>query len=344
MKCNSGLLWIVLLMISVSSCISFEKYSIEVYKPADLTLPSEMKKVAIIARNLKYENDTLQNYQVKDYKLVKDINRFDSDSTAIRTCLDSLATSLLSQNRFDSILLVPFDVMPEIKVKEVTFANPDWYKDNADLIHADGLIILDMFSCFYSYNSEKDYTPLANVVTSNIWSLYDFHRQKIIDRYSQVDTLFWDGIDAKGKFHQKWIPEKKAAIPLAAGIVGKNYAKRILPGWSLVYRDIMTCNKPDLKKAAKQASKNEWDDAVITWQKYENSKNKRNKIIALYNLALSFEMNGNIEKALELTSEAAKASSGFFMSMENEVVRKYAVVLNRRQNELTKLQSQNEPQ
>ena len=343
MKHHPRILWFVLLL-SMSSCISYEKYSIEVYKPAELSIPSEMKKVAILARNLKYENDTLQNYQQKSRRLVSDKIKFNTDSLAIKTCIDSLAARLLSQNRFDSIVVVPVGTMPERRVKEVSFAHPDWYKTNAEVAGADGLIILDMFSCFYSYNTSSDYTPEANVITSNIWSVFDAKRAKMIDRYSQIDTLYWDGMDADGKFNKNWIPEKKAAIPLAGGIVGKNYSKRIIPGWSLVNREIMSCKKADLKLAADLAGKNNWDDAVLIWQKYEESKNKRNKIVALYNLALSNEMNGNLEKALEQTTKAAKASSGFFMSMENEMVRRYAAVLYKRQKELAKLQVQHEIQ
>lgn len=343
MNRKSGLLWFVLLL-GMSSCISFEKYSIEVYKPAELTLPAEMKKIAIISRNLKFENDTLQNYQKRNRRLIKDKVFFNSDSLAINNCLDSLAAKLLSQNRFDSIMIVPVSIMPERRVKEIKFANPEWYKNNAVHTRADALIILDMFSCFYSSNDDGNYSPLATVVTTNIWSVYDAKKQKLIDRYAQIDTLYWDGTDDSGKFKKNLIPEKKAAIPLAAGIVGENYSKRVLPGWTLVYRDIMSCKKQDLKQAAELAGKNKWDEAAGIWQKYENSKNTRNRIIALYNLALTNEMNGNIDQALKLTAKAAEASSGFFMSMENEVVRKYAAVLYKRQKELIKLQSQHEPQ
>lgn len=343
MNLKSGLLWFVLLL-GVSSCISFEQYSIEVYKPAELTLPVEMKKIAILARNLKFENDTLRNYQKRNRKLIKDKVLFNSDSLVINTCLDSLAAKLLSQNRFDSIMIVPAGIMPERRVEEIRLANKDWYENNAEHTRADGLIILDMFSCFYSSNDDGNYSPLATVVTTNIWSVYDAKKQKVVDRYAQIDTLYWDGTDDSGKFKKNLIPEKNAAIPLAAGIVGENYSKRILPGWSLVYRDIMTCKKPDLKKAAELASKNKWDEAAGVWEKYVESKNSRNRIIALYNLAISNEMSGNVEKALELTAKAAEASTGFFMSMENEVVRKYAAVLYKRQKELIKLQSQHEPQ
>jgi hypothetical protein len=48
----------------------------EVFKPGAKDLPADMRKIALVARNLKYNTDTLQNYQAKDYRLYKDKVKF----------------------------------------------------------------------------------------------------------------------------------------------------------------------------------------------------------------------------------------------------------------------------
>jgi len=342
MKRKSGLLWFVLLL-SMSSCVSYEKFSIEVLKPAKFSLPLDIQKIAIVSRNLKYENDTLQYYQVKNRQLIKDKIRYNSDSMAVTTCIDSLADKLLAQKQFDSILILPVNSFPVSRVKEIRPGREEWYKNISNKTGVDGLIMLDMFSCFYSYSKSDEYTsPKANVITSNIWTVYNAHEQKIIDRFAQVDTLYWDGTNEDGRYKRLQIPAKKEAIVLAAGVIGENYSKHISHSWTMVYRDIMGCSKPDMREAAKLAQKGKWEDASAIWQKYADSKNKRNKIIALYNLALANEMNGNIDQALELTSQAALASSGVFWSSENEVVRKYSAVLYRRKIEIKKLDAQHD--
>jgi hypothetical protein len=339
MRLKSHLLWFVLLLIA-SSCVSYEKFSMEVIKPPKLTLPTEIHKIAIVSRNLKYENDTLQNYQVKDHKLIKDKIRFNSDSLALITCIDSLASKLMAQNRFDSILIVPVSFFSEKRVKEIRPNKADWYKNLADKTGADGLILLDMFSCFYIQSTENNST--AKVITSNIWSFYDNNKQKITDRFVQIDTLIWDGMDEDGNSKKIRIPGKEAAKSMAAGVIGENYARHIQPTWTMVYRDIMSCSNPEFEKAAKLAQKNEWEEATSIWQKNVESKSKRNRIISLYNLALASEMNGDVDQALKLTSQAANASSGAFRSVENEAVRKYSAVLFQRRTEINKLSSQYE--
>jgi len=340
MKRKSGLLWFVFLLI-LSSCVSFEKFSIEVYKPAELNLTPSVKKIAIISRNLKYEHDTLQNYHVKNHHLVKDKIRFNSDSLAIKTCLDSLSAGLLTENRFDSIWILPNNTFPVNRVKEIRPAKIESYKAISEETGADALILLDMFSCFYSQNDDNS-TPVINVVTSNIWSVYGVREQKIIDRFTQVDTLYWDGMDENGQYKKLRIPDKKNAISLSAGVIGENYAKHILPAWAKVDRNFMLSSKPEFQTAVKLAQNNKWEEAVTIWQAYSDSKNKLHKVISLYNLALASEMNGNLDQAIELTDRAAKVSSGAFMSPENEAVRKYSAVLYQRKNEINKLNKQHE--
>jgi len=342
MKRMSGLLWFVLLF-SMNSCVSYEKFSIEVFKPAKLTLPTDIKKVALVSRSLKYPNDTLQNYQANNYKLVKDKIRFNYDSLAITICMDSLAGCLQKQNRFDNISIVPVNSFSLNRVKEIRPAKNEWYSNLTQKADVDGLILLDMFSCFYS-KSNTNATPIATVITSNIWSFYDSRQQKIIDRFVQIDTLYWDCNDDEGNYKKLQIPEKKEAISLASGVIGENYSKHILPSWSKVYRDIMVCNKPDLEQAAKLAKNNKWTEATVIWQNYVESNNKRDQIISLYNLALSNEMNGEIDQAIQLTDRAAQISSGAFRSAVNEAIRKYSVVLYQRKNEINALNKQHEPQ
>jgi hypothetical protein len=184
---------------------------------------------------------------------------------------------------------------------------------------ADALVILDMFSCFYSYDNPSG-TDEAKVITSNIWSVFYAENQKIIDRHTQIDTLYWSQTDEQGKFKRITIPDKKNAILLAAGLIGKNYYKHILPGWTNVERNFMIVNNPSIKSAVKLAQNGQWADATSIWQSCATDNNKLEKIAALYNLALASEMNGEIQKAIDMTDEAAKESSGIFTGSVNEQV------------------------
>lgn len=340
MSPKTGLLLFSLLL-SISSCVSFKKLTIEIVKPAGYNIPPEIKKLAIVSRNLKYESDTLQNYYVRNNHLIKDKIQFNPDSLARKTCIDSLSFILGKQNRFDSILTFPVNYFPQTKAKKIGPNKADWYKILSKQTNAEGLIILDMFSCFYSYHDQDGSDAVANVVTSNIWTFYDANKQKITDRFVQIDTLYWDGRDENG-IRKTRIPAKKEAITLSSGVIGHNYSKHLIPSWTMVYRDVMDCGNSDLNKAGKLALKSNWEEASAIWKRHLDDRNTRNRIVALYNLALASEMNGDVDGAIELINQAAKASTGFFWSLENEFIRKYAAILYQRKTELKKLSTQYE--
>lgn len=337
MKPINRFFWLILL-VSMSSCVSFQKFAIEVYKPAEVNIPSDIKKVLLVSRNLKYVNDTVQAYYMDDHLLRKDKKPFNVDSLAVTNCLDSLAGRLSKQERFSPVEAVRYEFMPVERVKDVRPASPEWYKNLCIKSGADGLIVLDMFSCFYRrYNNPY---PSAWVITSNIWSVYDANTEKIIDRHPQMDTLIWDGSDENGRSAKYKIPDKRNAITLASGVIGANYSKQLVPNWIKVNRQIMFSNDTELKKAAQLAQKESWADASAIWNKLALSSNNSVKSIALYDLALASEMNGDTDKALQFINQAVSLIIGKGSTDKNDAIRKYATVLSKRQNELNKLKQQ----
>lgn len=337
MKPINRLFWLIILM-SLSSCVSFQKFAIEVYKPAEVTLPADMQKVLLVSRNLRYENDTLQNYYMDGHILRKDKNAFNIDSLAVTNCLDSLAARLSKQKRFSRIEAVRYEFMPVTRVKDVRPAPAEWYKNLCESSGSDGLVVLDMFSCFYRrYN---DPYPSAWIITSNIWSVYDAKTEKIIDRHPQTDTLIWDGSDENGRSANFKIPGKKSAVALASGVIGANYSKHLVPNWIKANRQIMFSNDPELKKAAQLAGKNNWSEASAIWNKLAENSTNTKKTISLYNLALASEMNGETDKAVQFINQAVTLIGGKGRTEKNDAIRKYASVLSKRQSDLNRLKQQ----
>jgi hypothetical protein len=340
MNYKSGFLGICFFVI-LSSCVSYKEFSIEVFKPAKFNIPTDARKIILVSRNLKYKTDTLQNFYQRNNTLVRDKKRINVDSLAVSNCLDTLAARMIKLGNFDSAEVLPFSSFPKQKVSEVRPATPEWYSSLAEKNEADMLVLLDMFSCFYSVKDGYS-SPEAKVVTSNIWSVYNSKTKKIIDRFSQIDTLYWNQLDENGSYKRTNIPDKNNAIILASSVIGENYSKHILPSWTKVDRTYMICSDAEFQNAVALAQKNEWEKAVAIWSRFTESNNKQKQTSALYNLAVASEMNGDVDRAIEYTDKAAKASSGLFLGAANEQVRKYSAILYQRKNEITKLNQQYE--
>lgn len=340
MNLKTGLPGLLLILI-LNSCVSYKEFSVEVFKPAELSIPANTKNIVLVSRNLKYKNDTLQNYYQRNRQLIRDKINLNIDSLAVSTCLDTVASRLTNQGHFEQVQVLPVTTFSKIRVSDIKPAKAEWYKSVAEKSGADVLVLLDMFSCFYSTNAAES-SPEARVVTSNIWSVYNAKNQQIIDRFSQIDTLYWNQLDENGNYQKVKIPDKKNAVMLAAGVIGMNYSKHILPAWTQVKRTYLSCNDPNFQKAMKFAQDNQWEQASRIWSGFVEGKSNLKKASAFYNLAVTSEMDGDIDKAIEFTDKAAKASTGLFLGSVNEQVRRYSVVLYQRKNEINKLNQQYE--
>lgn len=80
------------------------------------------------------------------------------------------------------------------------------------------------------------------------------------------------------------------------------YAEKITPGWKLENRLFYSTGNTDFIKAAKYVRDENWEQAKQIWESYKNSKKWAHSNYAYYNLALAYEMEGNLEKALEYAS------------------------------------------
>lgn len=332
----------IVLLLFLSSCVTLNEFPIEVFQPAKVVLSAEIKNVTLVSRNMKYTNDTLQNFYSKDYRRIKDIIPINIDSISVQACFDSLSLKMQAQKRFSKIMVLPVSSLPVKYVKIITPPSKKLIRKISSDTNADALILLDMYSSFYSvYPNPDNGRSIAKVVTASIWTIYDASKVRIINHTSLIDTLYWDGLDELENYSASRIPNKKAAIKIAAGLAGVNYSKTIVPNWAKVYRNTLSCNQVDFKKAAELAKKNKWEEASALWGKYTESTNKRYKMQALFNLAIASEMNGNIEAAMDMISKASKVSSSPFYATENENIRKYSAVLAKRKIELNKINSMN---
>ena len=54
--------WLLVLTMALTSCTVYKEYTIDVYQPGEIAVTGDVKNIALIYRNFKYTNDTLQHY------------------------------------------------------------------------------------------------------------------------------------------------------------------------------------------------------------------------------------------------------------------------------------------
>lgn len=331
--------WFLGLLLISTSCTVYKEYPIDVFKPCAINIPSNVENIALISRNFKYSNDTLQHYFKDDNMLRKakgDPENLDSILTSY--CLNELALNLKNKNVYNRIHIFPEIFKPHSgpKLPGIDF---DLISKLTTETETDLVISLETFSYFYSeYYAESGVPKPRDVITASVWAVYDPSAKKIIERKTMIDTLFWNANDDKGNYQKNTkLPPRLTALKIASQMAGENYSKRFFASWESVKRMYSIPPLPDFEAAEKYLAKGDWDNAIMLWKRYAADKNEKMAINARYNLALAYEMKDDLDAAILWLTAAQQIASDYRSRDDLKMIAAYQKVLAQRKKEIGRL-------
>lgn len=331
--------WFLAIVLTITSCTVYKEYPIEVYKPGEIAVPSNVKNVALISRNFKYANDTLQHFYKDDNSLKRAKgDPKNLDSVLVGFCLNELAGNLKSKNNFNRIHIFPEVFKPHSSAK-LPALDFDLISKLTTETETDLLISLETYSYFYSENTAGAGVPKSReVVTANVWAVYDPVAKKILERKTVIDTIFWNAYDEQGNLQKNTkLPPRLTALKIASQMAGENYSKRFFASWQTVKRMYSIPPLPDFEAAEKYLLKGDWDNAILLWKRYATDKNGKMAINARYNLALAYEMKDDFEAAGRWLSAAQQIAADYRSKDDMKMIAAYQKILEQRVKEVEKL-------
>jgi hypothetical protein len=333
--------WFLAVVLFAVSCTVYKEYPIDVYKPGEIAVPPNVKNIALITRNFKYKNDTLQHFY-KDNNLLK-IAKGDPknlDSILTNTCLNELAVNLKANKVCNRINIFPEVFKPHTgtKLPSIDF---ELINKLTTASEADLLISLETYSYFYSeYSTEANMPKSREVITANVWAVYDPGAKKIIERKTLIDTVYWNSYDEHGNYDKNSkLPPRLSALKIASQMAGENYSKRFTASWVSVKRMYSIPPLPDFEAAEKYLLKGDWDNAILLWKRYATDKNGKMAINARYNLALGYEMKDDMDTAIQWLTAAQQIAAEYRSKEDIKRIAAYQKVLAQRKKEVERLNS-----
>jgi len=277
-------------LLSTSSCKVTEctrTISIEIMKPVVSAFPESVDTVAIFNWAIQM-NDTRTLYNFGRGNLPCDTTL--SDFELSNNCVDGL-TSFLEQ--------------------EAYFEKVNNYHDSRNNLHDDSLMMYPSSDLFESTNADAliflDFLQFENEVSvfydatyrtrvALSWSII-FKDNTPSAIYNQIDTLYFDkqqysDIQSKNQ-------NKKLIYQDAARYLGKRFGTKIIPSWITDERGYYHSIHPEMRKAEKFVTHNEWLKAGEIWNKQSKNKNQKIAAKACYNMALACEMEGKYDLGIE---------------------------------------------
>lgn len=282
-----------------------------VNKPAPVSITPSIKRIGIINRSIISDSAGIR----KTVDQILSAKGPELDRECSNECIRGLKDALMQNNKFLSVVFLDSISIPNNFPG--TFPSPlswDRIGEICRVNNVDALFILESFHTDSRINVAAIPTNIGAIAadvasatrvetTINAgWRIYDPQNRVILDEYSISGNLSVDGalnLDAISA-----LMNHKEAIMATSYQIGQSYAARILPYPIRVNREFYVKGSMNLKMARRMANAGDWDSAAALWQKETINSKIKIKGRAYYNMAISREINGDLDGAIGWAKKA----------------------------------------
>jgi len=301
MKPKSLILFLLLLL---SACSGSKRIlAFEVLYPAEFSFPVEVDRVAYINRSpyTKYNFKNLWDKRT-DQETLYILDTIVSNSLK-NGVLDGTAESGLYY--LDSIIIVNLRRTYDAKRSgELSVSEREAIYRNYNV---DAMIVVDNFGVYieesYSgFSSDQNQFYTEFLFSANVqWHIYTRGADSANLSYQQQDTLFFTN-------YMNTPPGDmvNATSVLRNGFYAfaRTFSMKLVPEWIQVERYVFRGGDAVLKKASDFTDKGEWEAALEIWKQLSESKDDRLSAMALHNISVYYELNDDIDTALDFSNKA----------------------------------------
>ncbi len=325
------------------SCVSTRSLLIEIPEPAPENLPASIQSLTIASQavNKKFNDLPADSLQKIFYEKRFNYDTVIYDFQMADTTLQALGDLLFESGRYDYV--IPRNRFMNGS-KSSNFAQPLPWETVRELTRefdTDALLSLEHLGArvITDFGNESFYDPFQDGFYSAAsaqmkiqyeaqFRVYDPKEEKIVLNKFLRDTLYWEDADVSTRnLFSKFTPVKKALSE--AGIaIALDLSERISVIWRTERRTYFGGREENMQNAGQFAQNGNWQTALNLWEETAvNSKSKSRISKAQFNVALAYEMTGNLDEAIDWALKSYK-------TMYRPLTYEYLQVLKRRKNEL----------
>ena len=321
------------------SCTSTNRMTMGITKPAVVHLPAEIKRVGIINRSL----PSKQNTTLDKIDKILSAEGLNLDKKGAEAAISSLSSELSVIKNFNAITSI--EGVEEVRKGLSVFpASLSWETIEKLCSEYDVDVIISL--AYYDTDTKATLSVDTNKLPVNVgvdinvpetqislktnvkcgWRLYDPQTKEIVDECIFNKNMNFSGRGINPMKALEAVAGRNETVQEYSKNVGIAYAKRMIPRRVRIARDYYKSGTDALEKAHRRAVAGNWDGAAELWKL--DLDNPKNKIAgrAYYNMAISSEIDGDLEKAIEYASKS-------YTDYENRMAANYIKILRNRVNQ-----------
>jgi hypothetical protein len=343
MKKIYTLLSIAILIILIASCAGTRDMQVQVMRPAVITVPKDIQKIALLNRSVPASVAGIEG------TLTGEMPKQDKELS--NECISALNATLMESERFE-VKRVEY-TMNSADPKSLTFGAPlDW--NTVDSICArlgvDGLLVLEYFDSDFTLDNPAGTTAQA------VQSVLNGGQTSVEASGTATATCGFRVYYASKhlipyedefRYRKRWRERANTAAEAISKMVKRNtalrevsyetgieFARSIVPLYIWEHRDMYKGKKGEMERGERQALAKDWEGALNTWMgAYDSATKSKDKAKAAFNIALAYEVLGNLK-------EAQKWAGTAYVDGGKRPMLEYAEIIDGRVREEARLQEQ----
>ena len=330
-------------IVFLSSCTNSLYTSLDVLRPAKVSFAQNANNLLIVNNTAKQPDNMGHRTELLNQK-TKNI-LVETDSIPL-FCLGALTKELETNGFFTTVKLQPnsfnrsnsFSIIEPISTDNATSL---CVQNHADvLLSLDKIKVNDDISEYY-INETSAFQAVFEVRYESYWSIHYPNKEEVTPIQFK-DTIYWQSDSYARKTLMNQLPKRIDGIIDGALNVGKKSVSRFLPFWEKADRFFYTTPNKYIKQGMDSVYTKNWKFAISAWEKAYKSKSSLVQAYAANNIAIAYEISGDVDKAIEYSTLAYYSLGKSFFS-ENTVLmqfQNYLEELNQRKIDIEILKNQ----
>ncbi len=332
---------LLFLFVGFVSCKNSYVITIETQKPAEITFPDQIRGVVVVNNAVSQPSDGMVDLKINKKAQDKD-QKFDLD-TVLQNATVVMAKNIQNENYYEEVYVREKTLRKDnewLALGEITKETRDsiYEKTGCNIIVSLDRLIFDVQQAVV--DTTENYTFASGFVFLYInaratmtCSVYLDGREKHLTSFSIQDSaIFSNTTVSDNSLIYKEIPGYM--IQQAASFVGEKAASYFTPTWEIADRMIYSSMNSRMQEADKYFKNHKWDNARLIWMElYEEKDDFKQKGRLAMNIAVSYEMEDQLDVALDWANRAKKyydqITSGKAKE-DQELNKVYILALNKR--------------
>lgn len=282
--------------------------SIDYLESAEVSFPKEIRKVAVVNNTVdNTDRNEIKGEQVNGENPILSLQvDVHGDGKAVA---EKLAEGIAAQNYFDQIVICdsalrskdnfPRDI--KLTQEEVQQLSTEL---GADLIVSVEDVIITAKRMIEFIPEWNCYRGTLDAKVRPAIRVYLPSRQQPMMMIAPQDSIFWEELGTTERYVRNTLLSERAMIGEASSFAGTIPVKSLLPSWTTGKRYYYTGGNVEMRDAAVCVREGYWNNALALWEKLNKSKSNKKQMYSSVNIALYYEMNDQLDKAMEYLKKA----------------------------------------